>query len=79
MSRTIRTKVSFAMRHGASTTNDMVLAGLFDMLRYDRSRVARWSHEQQPSGSVWILELEAERKPAIARWASFGIHAEVVV
>lgn len=48
----------------------MWLAGLFDMLRYDRAVVVD-SHRDAES-DVWVLTLQSERLTT-ARWESFGI------
>lgn len=77
MPRTVRSKVSIALR-GQGTSDGMILAGLFDMLRYDGSRVRSWNHQQTATGQVFTLELETDRVPTIERYRSFGIHAEVV-
>jgi hypothetical protein len=52
------------------------LPGLFDMLRYDQSRVQTWDHMQAHDdgrAEHFVLTLKSERQPVIDRWASFGL------
>lgn len=68
------------------TSRDVDLAGLFDMLRYDRCTVESWSHDGDPAHarqSTYTLTLRSrpDATPGFEftkdRWASFGLRLRV--
>lgn len=66
-----RFKVTFFLRQH---NHNSVLAGIFDMLRYDNATVETWNHSADgPTGEQWELVIQSERFTP-DRWASFGLY-----
>ena len=58
-------------------TDDMTLAGLFDMLRYDRAQVHDWTYG---AGDAFIVTVKrTDGFPVTTeRWHSFGLYPREV-
>lgn len=64
---------TYTVKVRANRTYDM--AGLFDMLRYDRATVETWDRDRDEE---FVLTLRAPRF-TLDRWHSFGLYPVEVV